>query len=577
MLNLFKVFMSEEAIENTVTVLRSGYITEGQKVKDFENLLSKFIGSKVLATNSATSALTLCFRLLIEPDEKLNWPGFNVKEDVVLCTPLTCTASNWSVLANNMNIKWVDIDPDTVMMDLKDLESKLTAHTKIILLVHWGGVPLDLEHLDEILDKHEVNYGFRPRVVEDGAHAFGASFNDRRIGNHGNLCVFSFQAIKHLTAGDGGCICFPAEYTRLFERAKKLRWFGIDRDNRGVADGDFRMEDDIAEFGYKFHMNDINASIGIGNLGHVSGLLEKCRKNANLYRKLLQDEPQVILLTPPTKSNPSYWLFTIRVIDVKKSNLIAFMAKLNIMVSQVHKRNDLHSCVSQFKSKLPALDQVVNELICFPCGWWITEKDVARVVKCLHEFICMNRSSYKQLDLNYGDLLNALSMHNTHTCVEFGILDGYSTRILAGNCAHVKAFDIFDDFNGNSPNKATLKLPENVEVAYGNLFDSSLVRVFKDKSIDILHVDIANDAAVVDHVLNKWHQKITTGGMIVFEGGSKKRDEVQWMKEYNKQPMYPYFQRLDKLVWKVRQFGEFPSLTVVTKIHSLSKTSEISL
>jgi dTDP-4-amino-4,6-dideoxy-D-glucose/dTDP-4-amino-2,4-dideoxy-beta-L-xylose transaminase len=148
--------------------------------------------------------------------------------DEVLTTPLTCTATNWPILANNFNIKWVDIDPETLNMDLDDLARKITPKTKAIFVVHWGGYPLDLDRLEEIQNHANRLYGFKPAIIEDCAHAMGSKYKGKLIGTHGNICTFSLQAIKHITSGDGGLLFVP--HDELYKRGKLLRWYGIDRD-----------------------------------------------------------------------------------------------------------------------------------------------------------------------------------------------------------------------------------------------------------------------------------------------------------------------------------------------------------
>jgi dTDP-4-amino-4,6-dideoxygalactose transaminase len=123
-------------------------------------------------------------------------------------------------------------------MCLTDLESKLTPNTKVIMVVHWGGSPIDLARLSAIQQRCFDRFGFRPAVIEDCAHAIGAEFGGKKLGSHGNLCCFSLQAIKHLTSIDGGVLIAPT--ARLFDRAKLGRWFGIDRERRSGG-GDFRM------------------------------------------------------------------------------------------------------------------------------------------------------------------------------------------------------------------------------------------------------------------------------------------------------------------------------------------------
>ena len=217
MLSLFKVFMSEDVHKPLADVLRSGFVTQGPKVEEYENALREYFDyDRVLSLNSATSGLTLATRLLKEPDEETGWPGFDESKDVVLTPALTCFATTCGVLANNARIRWLDVDMDTANISLVDLANKLDEKTKVIYLVHWGGCPVDLDALDAICEAHKVKHGFKPMVVEDCAHAFGAEYKGKKLGNHGNICVYSTQAIKHLTTGDGGIITLPND--KLYER-----------------------------------------------------------------------------------------------------------------------------------------------------------------------------------------------------------------------------------------------------------------------------------------------------------------------------------------------------------------------
>lgn len=369
MLSLFKVFMSKDVLEPLNTVLMSGYITQGKQVEKFEEELKKlFDYPYILSLNSATSGLTLAIRL-IKDELKCN------DDDEVLSSPLTCMATNLPILANNLKIKWVDVDKETGLIDLYDLESKITNKTKIITFVHWGGYPVDLDKLNEILDRKEKEIGFRPYVLEDCAHAFLSEYKGKMIGCHGNFAVFSTQAIKSLTTGDGGLIFCPNE--EFYNKAKLLRWFGIDREKRNYKGKDFRLEHDVTDWGYKYHMNDINATIGLHNLPHIKGLIEKNRKNAKyLYNNL--EEHVKILNKPSERFNSAYWLFTISIDN--KLEFIEYMKKENIMVSQVHQRNDIHSCFKDFKTHLPNMDELEKNIICIPVGWWLEETDLKHIV-----------------------------------------------------------------------------------------------------------------------------------------------------------------------------------------------------
>ena len=224
MIPLFKVFMSNDVEKPIIDVVRSGFITQGPKVEEFETSLKEFIGNPyILTLNSATAGLTLALRLLKNADDNFKWPGFNETEDIVLTPALTCFATTASILTNNVNIKWLDVDLNTSNIDLNDLKNKLSEKTKVIYVVHWGGNPVDLDTLKELQEYSLQKFGFKPMIVEDCAHAFGAEYNGKKIGSNENICVFSLQAIKHLTTGDGGIITLPNEI--LYERCKLLRWY----------------------------------------------------------------------------------------------------------------------------------------------------------------------------------------------------------------------------------------------------------------------------------------------------------------------------------------------------------------
>ena len=182
----------EELNQPLSKVVHSGYITQGNKVEEFEEQLRCFIGNpRLLTLNSGTSGLHLGLHLLQKQDGE--WPGLTEQVDEVLTCPLTCTATNWPILANRLRLKWVDVDPKTNNICLADLEAKLSPTTKVIMVVHWGGTPVDLDRIGYIQQVCFQRFGFRPMVIEDCAHAMGAEFRARKLGNHGNICVFSLQ------------------------------------------------------------------------------------------------------------------------------------------------------------------------------------------------------------------------------------------------------------------------------------------------------------------------------------------------------------------------------------------------
>ena len=386
-IQLFKVHMASTAAEEVAKVLNSGYVGQGPKVDQFEKDLQDFLYvDKLVTLNSGTSGLHLALHLLKKPRKSNQifhgvastedfWPGLQ-PGDEILATALTCTASNWPILAHGLKIKWVDIDPTTLNMDLDDLERKITPTTKAIILVHWGGYPNDLDKIKQIQQKAYQIYGFKPAVIEDGAHSFGSKYKGKYLGNHGNMIMYSFQAIKHITSVDGGLLTLP--HQELYKRAKLLRWYGIDRDSNRK---DFRCEADIEEWGYKFHMNDVCATVGIENLKHANTIIQKHQENAAYYDENLKNIPGVTLLKREEGHESAFWIYSLLVED--RDGFMNHMKNCNIVVSQVHERNDKHSCVREYKSSLPALDRTIGKVVSIPVGWWVSAEDREYIVSCI--------------------------------------------------------------------------------------------------------------------------------------------------------------------------------------------------
>jgi dTDP-4-amino-4,6-dideoxy-D-glucose/dTDP-4-amino-2,4-dideoxy-beta-L-xylose transaminase len=383
---LFKVYMAETAASSVEKVLNSGFIGQGPVVDEFESELSKYFQHPYISTlNSATSAEHLALHLLKKPLNYTKADGYGVREntwaglqdgDEVLSTALTCTATNWPILANNLKIKWVDIDPKTLNMDLDDLERKISPSTKAIMVVHWGGYPIDLERIRQIQEKSLRLYGFKPAVIEDCAHAMGSKYKGQLIGTHGNICTFSLQAIKHVTSVDGGLLFLPHE--ELNRRARLLRWYGIDRDSPRK---DFRCEANIEEWGFKFHMNDVNAAIGLENFKHMDHIISKHKSNAKYYDENLKNIPDLTLLERHPDMESSFWIYSLLV--ERRSDFMKHMKECGISVSQVHERNDIHNCVKDHRSMLPNLDKTIGKVIAIPVGWWVTEEDRKYIVDCI--------------------------------------------------------------------------------------------------------------------------------------------------------------------------------------------------
>ena len=348
------------ALERT---LWSGYIGQGPRVDEFETRLVEYFGNRnVLTVNSGTSAIQLALRLI------------GVHGGEVITTPMTCTATNMPILAEGGRVVWADVDPASGNIDPADVEQKITRDTRAILCVHWGGNPCDMAELGRIGAKYGIP------VVEDAAHAWGAEYNGRRIGSGtADFTCFSLQAIKHITTVDGGVLL--CRNTDHYRRGKLLRWYGIDREaNRK----DFRCEEDIAEWGHKWHMNDVAATIGLVQMGHIDRIVAAHRAHALTYDQELGIPAAAAL---PVALG-SYWLYTLLL--PSHPARLAFMQHMRcqgVMTSQVHARNDTHTCFRLFqRSPLPGVDEFAARMVCVPVHAALTEAEVGQVIAACRSF-----------------------------------------------------------------------------------------------------------------------------------------------------------------------------------------------
>lgn len=352
MIPLFKVHMPEDVMAPLRETVMSGYIGQGPKVEEFEKALTPWLGcDRILTVNSGTSAIHLALRLA----------GVGAGDEVIT-TPMTCTATNEPILERGARIVWADINPTDGNISANDISRKITNRTKAIVVVHWGGYPCDMDEICRIAAARGI------KVIEDAAHAFGAEYRGRSVGSHADYVCFSFQAIKHLTTIDGGALtCRSGEDYR---RGKLLRWYGIDREQ---PRRDFRCEEDIIEHGYKFHMNDVAATIGIAQLRHIRTVLERHRANAAYYREKLAGLSGVKMLGYAPDRVSSYWLFTLLVDD--RVSFMEWMSAQGISVSQVHARNDKHTMCREFAAPLAGVDEFTRRQVSIPVGWWLTAEE----------------------------------------------------------------------------------------------------------------------------------------------------------------------------------------------------------
>lgn len=363
MIPLFKVHVPPNLSEALNDVFESGFLTEGTYADEFERQFSEYVSNPhTCLMNSCTSALTVAYRLC-----DLS-PG-----DEIIVTPLTCMATNEPAHLMGANLVWADIDPATGNIDPADVKRKITSKTKAISAVHWAGQPFEIGEINNLASQNGI------KVIEDAAHALGATFNGEPIGTHSDYTAFSFQAIKHLTTGDGGALCCKS--TEEADRIRKLRWFGLDRKYPHS-----KWTQDIVESGYKFHMNNINACIGIEQMKHIERIIQKHKSNAAFF-DLYINNPKIKKMERNSYSESSSWIYTVR--TQNREDFKKYLATNNIASDPVHVRNDTYTVFEKFKlpeGSLIGVDEFCSEHINIPVGWWLTQEQLEYIVDIVNKY-----------------------------------------------------------------------------------------------------------------------------------------------------------------------------------------------
>jgi perosamine synthetase len=356
---LFKVFRPDGIGAALQSTFDSGFIAEGEKTATFTRMVGEFIDNlRVVATNSCTTALSIAYRLA----------DVGVGSEVI-STPLTCIASNEPVLALGAKLVWADVDRRTGMITAETIAPMITPLTRAIAVLHKEGDPARLAEILDLAHRHGI------KVIEDAAHTFGAKYKGAPIGSHGDFACFSFQAIKHITTGDGGALACGSEPDYL--RARRLKWFGVDREARPPGTTVLNEVPDVAEWGFKGNMNDIAATVGIAQMKHVDRILDAYHGNGVAYTDLLQGTAGVTLIPRSDEDYGVYWVYCVLVEN--RSGLIRKLAENGVTAGQVHQRNDTYTMFRDSRRELPDVDYFDARELCLPCGWWVSPDDRERI------------------------------------------------------------------------------------------------------------------------------------------------------------------------------------------------------
>jgi perosamine synthetase len=366
-IKLFRPRVREAAIQQVVDVLRSGWMGMGPKTLEFERDFAGYIGTThCVGLSSCTAALHIAVRLLdLPPDSE------------VITTPVTFVSTNHVLLYEHLRPVFADVQRLTGNIDPHAVENRITPNTRAIMAMHYGGYPCDLDELYALGHRHGIP------IIEDCAHACGASYRGKRIGSHGEYHAFSFHAVKNLPMGDGGALLLSSEDQDA--HARRLRWLGIDKDTFQRSDGStkrtYSWDYDVTDVGFKYHMNDIHAAIGVAQLPYLDEDNGRRAEIAEIYSSELAGCPGITLLSHSDDRQSSHHLFC--ALAERRDDLVDKLRAHNVAVGVHYKRNDQYPMYEA--QDLPNAEYFSSHAISLPVHLDLTDDEALRVARLIRE------------------------------------------------------------------------------------------------------------------------------------------------------------------------------------------------
>lgn len=353
---LFHPYVPEQARARVFKTLGERWIGQGPQVdqfeKDFEGKISH--DHKAIAVNSGTSALHLSYILA------------GIKDGDQVITPVfSCSATMTPLLYERAKVVFADIQRNTLNIDSNHVRQLMNEKVKAIVAVHYGGLPCDMDELQAIAKEWNVP------LIEDAAQAVGATYKGGNIGEISEFTAFSFQAVKNLTTTDGGMMTIAD--ASLEDKAKRLRWFGIDRQ----AKFENRREKDIYEVGYKYQMTDVEAALGIEGLKLIDQTLAHYREMFERYKERLVNIPGITFIGEALDRKSSCWLAT--TIVERRDDLKRKLAENNIESDPVHYRCDRYTIFGGRVDNCPNMDYLEERYLVLPMHYHLNLEGIDRV------------------------------------------------------------------------------------------------------------------------------------------------------------------------------------------------------
>lgn len=352
--------MEQSALEVASAVLASGQIATGPRVAQLEAALAHRISAAgVVAVSDSTHAQELALRLAGVA------PG-----DEVLSVAYTCLSSSTAIAQVGATPVWVDVDPTTARISVEDCAAALTPRTRAVVAYHIAGYPAALDELRRLCDASGI------ALIEDANNALGARVDGRPIGSVGDFATFSFYANRQLNAVDGGAVAVRAAAT--LPRAARLRRYGIEASTFRDADGEISSASAIPEIGMSAALNHVHAALALHQLESLDARLTRNRANAARFAVAFKDLSDVTPVLVPQGSEPAYWAYLVLAKDA--CGLRERLRRSRIGSSALHLPNDGYTGFRAAARPLAGTRRFATEVVALPCGWWLSDVDVDRII-----------------------------------------------------------------------------------------------------------------------------------------------------------------------------------------------------
>lgn len=368
-----KPYIGKEEIDEVADSLRSGWITMGPKTMEFERLIAKYVGSKhAVCVNSCTAALHLSLIAL----------GIG-NSDEVITSPYTFAATGEVIINVGAKPVFVDVQKDTFNIDPKRIEKAITKKTKAIMPVHYGGQPCEIDEIREIAEKHDLV------VIEDAAHAIGASYMNKKLGTFSESTCFSFYATKNITTGEGGAVTTNDD--QLARKLRVLRLHGISKDawKRYTKGGSWYYE--IEESGWKYNTTDIESALGMHQIKKIDRFTKLRRKYAKMYSKEFGKIDGLIVPTEKPNREHAFHLYPLLLEKYDRAKFIEEMKRRGIGCSVHFIPLHLHPYYKKkfgFRAKdFPVANWLYEREVSLPLYPKMSIADVNRVIRAVKDIL----------------------------------------------------------------------------------------------------------------------------------------------------------------------------------------------